>query len=432
MAQVAILRSRGAVAGYIGAQPANEESSRTFSFAYEQNEWKGSRWRLGLFLSPPSPDHDPVLLALCLVHKGRAVTTFERAVKVERIRRLEPPISLTSVRTTLGQHDDILHRNGALTGAAGDRLLVALATAVPTVKPILDDLTSSLDAQAQVTTDSELLGWEKDATGTLLRIADMKRDVLRSWQPTVARVSFLDGLPNRRVHEDTLITHDADRFPDWLPIPVRDVGWRMFVRPSTGDELLVYNANNEEVEDTLGVDLLYYHEQYRSFVLVQYKKLERATAQDDWGYRPDARLRDQIRRMREIDEDASLSGDDRDYRLFYKPCWVKLCKPRPIVNDSDELIEGMYLPREVIERLIDDPSTKGPRGGTRLTYGNVPRYFTNSTFTSLVGDGWVGSSGVGTDLIQRLIREALADDNSTVVGIHTTQRPPGNSPRRQY
>jgi hypothetical protein len=351
---------------------------------------------------------------------------------------LQSPISATDIRSELGQYRDILDHDVALTDAMGDRLLAALVSVAPATAPIVDDLRDSLDARGDVSSAAELLAWEKDAAGVLLQTAGIKRDVLRTWQaappadPTpLRRVNFVAGLSNRRVHEGLLIAHDAERFPRWLSVPVADVGWRMFTKEETGDELLIYNANNQGVEDALGVDLIYYHEQYRSFVLVQYKKLERGSHLDDWGYRPDDSFVDQLRRMREID-DASTESDHPDYRIFYKPCWVKLAKEQAFVNDTDDLIHGMYLPREVVERLIDDPSTAGPHGGTRLTYDNVPRYLNNTTFTNLVGDGWIGSSGTGTDLILKLIVDALDGDRVAVVGIHRTKLPPGNSPRRRY
>jgi hypothetical protein len=83
-------------------------------------------------------------------------------------------------------------------------------------------------------------------------------------------------------HEDALISYDTGRFRRWTEVPSARVEWRVF---GSGDKkIFIMNANTKPVEHSLGVDLVYFNESRRSFVLVQYKKMGRSIRGDETDY----------------------------------------------------------------------------------------------------------------------------------------------------
>ena len=74
---------------------------------------------------------------------------------------------------------------------------------------------------------------------------------------------------------------------------------------------------------------------------------------------------------------------------------------------STELIKGLYLPLEYWDLLVASDETRGPRGGTVLSYDTVPRYIYNSLFTALVARAWIGSRGVTTRRLVDLILDRV-------------------------
>lgn len=136
------------------------------------------------------------------------------------------------------------------------------------------------------------------------------------------------------------------------------------------------------------------------------------------AYRPDHNLESELKRMRRVEVMCSKSVGD--FRLSAAPCWLKLCDPQPRLRDPSELIRGMYLAREHFEKLLE--TCRGPRGGVRLSYENVSRYLSNTTFIELVRDGWIGSSGVGTQQVGELIKESLETRHAVLFGVQSDLR----------
>jgi hypothetical protein len=142
-----------------------------------------------------------------------------------------------------------------------------------------------------------------------------------------------------------------------------------------------------------------------------------ADGSDGWGYRPDEQIVKQLQRMKEIDEECLKISND-PLRLVGTPSMVKLCRTDRVNNDSTDLIKGMYLTRGQFSHLLD--ICKGPRGGTLLTYNNVPRYLNNTTFTDLLKDGWIGTSGVASDYVKQRMEEIEDTDRALVVAVRRT------------
>jgi hypothetical protein len=386
------------------------------TLAWPRGEWKGADPQLVLIVAR---DHgwQPAVVWLALARPGRVVSTFERSITLERFFALEPPLSIEELSDALPpRHRRVVERHGPLPPGGGRYLVEALLSLRPDMQDAVSELTD-LDVVVPTGRIGELLAWEKDATGTLLEIGGVRRDVLRRWRPSNSDVPFLVGLPELRVHENTLIDYDASQFAEWIPAEARQVGWRVFA--SGAQRMFVMNANATSVEHTLGVDLVYFNEARGSLVLVQYKKLVR-DRNGAWHYRPKGRLISELTRMRKVDEQCARSRDG-EFRLLPTPCWVKLCRTERLDLERTRLLEGMYLARPHFEQLLEDPSVRGPKGGVRLDYDTVDRHLSNSLFTDLVRDGWIGSTGTGTAYVADQIRRSLTARRAVVVGVHSDE-----------
>jgi hypothetical protein len=66
--------------------------------------------------------------------------------------------------------------------------------------------------------------------------------------------------------------------------------------------LEIFTVNRRDLEHVFGVDLIYLNASRQNIVMLQYKMLEplRDDGDTDWIYRPDAKLDDEIRRMRKV------------------------------------------------------------------------------------------------------------------------------------
>ena len=217
------------------------------------------------------------------------------------------------------------------------------------------------------------------------------------------------------VLEDRLIEHDASFFPGMRAVRRYIVGAVEIETPSS--TLTIVNANRGPIEETLGVDLLYYSHRFRSFVLVQYKRLR----SKDRVYRPesDASYQRELSRMRRFGAEKgyeATTGVD-GFRLSQQPFYFKLCDAVAHVGWSD-MAPGMYLPLDLWELTLTDPRTLGPRGGVRFSRESVSRALTNTDFARLVGQGWIGSGHANTAILEGLVASLLKAGHSLVLGVN--------------
>jgi hypothetical protein len=420
-------------------------------------------------------DRDAVF-GVGVVRRGNRITDLEFRLHLAAFRAAAPAPTVAAIANVLRGYSDAVHNNGLLTEARGARLLEAIRQLVPDLRPTTQEFMQWVDGRPIPGAAGEQLGMEKDAIGTLLEVAGLTRSILTRWVDSGGVTAFIHGLPQQLppragaaqdgapatlyvtdaaeeyqpalpieqpiptrperhhwVNEDLLIQFDHQRFANWIEVPSAQVGWRRYRNSAGTQTISVYYANRTPVESTLGTDLVYFHERHGCYVLLQYKKMSMEDGATDWGYRPDRHLGRELQRMREVDDLCRRTEERRsiaEFRLLPTPSFVKLCEPQSLVAASSEWIPGMYLAREQFEALLQAPESVGPRGGVRLSYRNVPRHLNTTTFTTLLRDGWLGSRGAGTDQIKAAVDQALTEGRAVLVGVHSTERPLGNSRRR--
>ncbi len=265
---------------------------------------------------------------------------------------------------------------------------------------------------------AEIIAHEKDAISLALRISGFSDYDIPMWSQDSDTAPFLRGYDEIVLREDPMVIHDSQVFGDWKKINQFVVGAAEFER--AGHKLTIMNVNRHKIEETLGVDLLMYHHTYKSYVLVQYKRMTKDGK--SLSYRPlDSSYSSEIRRMEEFQKQRQdiEQFTPNDFRLNDDFFYFKLC-PADIKEPlSTKMIPGMYLPLPYWKMLLSSDNTLGEKSGRKISYENVSRYINNTLFTELLQNGWVGSQVSNTNLISKQIKQSITGRKSIILANYT-------------
>jgi hypothetical protein len=184
----------------------------------------------------------------------------------------------------------------------------------------------------------------------------------------------------------------------------------------------VMNVNNTDIEHTLGVDAVLYDHRYRSYLMIQCKRMDDATTRDI-GYRFYDEDKEQIKQMQQFEYSRYDSKDnaiDMDsYRLHPGCFYLRLSAPETYTPLSPDLMRGLYLPLDfwpIVEAL---PEVTGSNKGSRVSYNNT-RYLNNTLFSELAQYGWIGTKQKHTDALTeeliKIIQITLDAKKSAMIG----------------
>jgi len=228
------------------------------------------------------------------------------------------------------------------------------------------------------------------------------------------------ALASARLREDVVIEHDARWIPGWT-LDSSDVTGRAIFTHGR-EELQVFTANKQPLEQLFGVDLIYLNETRRSIVMVQYKMMEPlgriATApgtitQEDeaeWVVPIDDQMRDEMARMAQFDRPA---GPVRSYRMSPSPFFFKLVRRYGSTGGA-----GILLSLGHLQQLLLEGQLTGPRGGLRIAYSELNgHYLRGETFVDLIRSGYIGSQSATTDHLETLIKTTLEEGRGVVAAI---------------
>lgn len=285
---------------------------------------------------------------------------------------------------------------------------------------------------------ADIILQEREALGIALDIFDvshqLRKQVLGGWSPNLndvtdisdksaygyieslpkGRASFLSGIPKRYIQEESAIQHDLFNW-DGLS-GVHEAGYSRF---QIGTRSLdVFYANRNYLENTTGVDLIYFNEGYNSFVLVQYKLMKENSKSGIFIYRPDEQLIKELQRMDNFIQSHLQENDilcHEEYRLCDDGFMLKFVPNKGIQPASNELIKGMYVTRKYMHFLMSENGPEGKLGGKVINFENSPRYLTNSEFSNLVNRGWVGTRGVQSKALKELIQKFFENGNAVLI-----------------
>ena len=395
-----------------------------FSDALSSVDWPLKQWEVcGLIFEPEFITH------WALARRTRAVATGK--VRVEFINPAATRIPLADVEQLVGSQ---IRRNivrvrsgfgGRVPSGTWRGIKLAVGVIAPSSLKALEELERQRDQSDKLIRIDRpgvmVVAQQRDATGLALDAFDrsrgLRKRILRRWTPSAEgdrATSFLDGLTDVRVIEDQVIARDISFF-DGATETRHTVLGKVFQLADR--KLEVFNVNRHRIEESLGVDLIYLNETFNAWTMVQYKLME----QGPWGpgYRPDAAFDRELGRMRQFrtgDPDAwQVDQGGLNYRLCGDGFYFKFCARVQLVVLEESLLPGMYLPRQFMEAMFADESLLGPKGGRVVTFKNTARHITNTLFTDLVRDGWIGTRGISSSRIAEIVKEALSGNKSVVL-----------------
>ncbi|WP_300335150.1 hypothetical protein [Accumulibacter sp.] len=367
---------------------------------------------------------------IALGGRGIAAGTGLRRLNFDKSEKLPSPLPIAQILKLLPQRNKAsVEKRFASGGLLTEKGFAAVVEAVRQLAPqssaILDRYSSQRVARLGRLSSKacDNLAYQKEAVLTALAIADMGRNPVQEWAPPDGTlVSFLDGLPNARLREDPMVVHDLMHLPGFDILKAMPYNAAVF--ESDSERLTVILANRLPLEEQTGTDLIYYNETFQSFVMVQYKAMER---EDDdkgnmtAGFRlPNHQLAEEITRMDALLAElkaCEVNTAHDGFRLTDNPFFLKLC-PRLVFNpDNIGLVPGMYLPLNYWKLIEQHPGIKGPRGGRRVTYENVGRHFDNSAFTTVVAKAWVGTTPSQSSVLASAIRQTLQTGKAVAIAV---------------
>jgi hypothetical protein len=214
-----------------------------------------------------------------------------------------------------------------------------------------------------------------------------------------------------------MLAYDLRVFGNWR---LQDVGDPLTVSFTDGRrQVTVANVNRTHVESSTGADLIYFSHDWKAYVLVQYKRMERE-AGEGWSLRPSraGRLTEELERLKALPRRSGPATQSGSFRLSDEAAFLKLCRQLHLGGGQGRLADGIYLPVSFYELLMKAPETRGPRGGRRLALNAMrERWLTNGSFVEMVGRGFIGSRDADTDAITAQIRGALEDNRSVTLAV---------------
>ena len=397
------------------AVAASIESSEMFSKTVTQSAIKPRQAELVL-VSVDGKKVDYIGIS----QRGRRASTGQITVVVSNLKEIRLPCEelKAALPTRLSRYFSIPAEGGYRPSPKlWQELLGILRQSDPGLTDVIRDLTRRV-AAAQVPQGrigGGLEVFERDAVASALQAfggsAFRKRILRKAGAPVRGSVApFLERLEGASVREDPQIIHDQSVFPG-LNVARRDVVGSVFLTNGT-ENLTILNCNRQPLEQTLGVDLIYYSHRYDSFVLVQYKRM--AEGAEGAEYRPgnDASHEKEIRRMLEAEAflkkvPATMNMGTMDYRLSGRPFYVKLCEPKAKAALDAGMVSGMYIPLELWRTFLSSGEAIGKRGGVVVTWDNCTRRFNNSEFTNLLRNGWIGSASGESKSLSAIVNKVL-------------------------
>jgi hypothetical protein len=419
-----------------------EGSYEPFSDALSVPDWGLGQLNIALLcFSESTIDY------ISLAKKGKRVVTSKNRVEFSGMINLHA-VSISAIESRLnGRMRTYLVRASQGVGRIiPEATWSAILTAIKAERPALIDEINRILSLSRFSgfrlkgEAADILLQEREALGISLDIFSgnnqLRNHVLSEWaphedtvtnineveatatlvNPGVGRSSFLKGLQQRYIQEESAIQHDLFNWPGMTTL--HEAGVSVFEQGNR--RLEVHYANRNSLEHTIGVDLIYYHEAFELFVLVQYKLMKEEG--DLVLYRPDPQIADELARMDQIynsSRGALPIQRHEEYRLSDDGFMLKFVPRKGLSPASGELIKGMYIPREYMHFLLGPKGPKGPLGGTQITFAGAPRYLTNSQFAASIHAGWIGTRGVQTQTLKSIVQQFYESGRALLVAYET-------------
>lgn len=367
-----------------------------------------------------------------LGRRGTRAGTGLSRLNLDRVEKLSESLSVQRIINRLPKRNAAFVRKrfesgGLLTDKGFAAVIETILQLAPQASALLDRFSQARTERIQRLSPKakDNLAQQKEAVLTALSIAGLSRDPVQEWSPPDGTpVSFLDGLPSARLREDPMVIHDLMHLPGFDLIKTYPYNAAVFESEATSERLTVILANRLPLEEQTGTDLIYFNETFQSFVMVQYKAMEREDGPNGVPQAvfrlPNSQLAEEIHRMDGLLAAIQVCPDNTahdGFRLTENPFFLKLCSRLVFNPDDIGLVPGMYLPLDYWKLLAQSPGIQGPRGGLRVTFENAGRHFDNSSFTAIVSKAWVGTTPSQSDVLREAIRQTIETGKAVAIAV---------------
>lgn len=370
---------------------------------------------------------EKILSHICLGSRGHLAGTDLRRLNMRRLFKLTSAVSINTIlsRTPRRFHEKLMEKltnGGILPPKTFESLISILSELAPETTEVLrkyrEERRERIGRLSNLIQSS--LAEQKEAVTTAIAIAGIEKEELSGWDfdESAGPTSFLDGLPSLRLREDQMLSNDLAILPGYKCI--KNTMHSATVFQNSHSRLTVILANRLPLEEQTGTDLIYYNETFKCFLMVQYKAMEGVDGEAVYRF-PNEQLTEEIQRMDLLLQELKKCNGNTEadgYRLSENPFFLKVC-PRLVFDpDNVGLSKGMYLPLDYWKFLSKHPGLIGPKGGKRLSYRNVRRYFDNTEFVTIASGGWVGTNIDQSSMLEAVIRATLESGRAVVVAMN--------------
>jgi hypothetical protein len=354
---------------------------------------------------------------LCRMVRLRTAALNRRTVGLSEFEKLSSDDSHTLKQTILGsrtgpqRHELPITSLDSLTRAENGKIIERLDRVAPALSDKLREKGKTDDRILAPYTEHErqIMGLERDAIGLALDIAFADREGLVVDAAHAKHSAFVSMLSVKGYTKDEIILHEKDRFPGLIKL--RGATPRVTEFEQNGSTLRVIHANRNDLEHTLGVDLMYISEFFGLLVGVQYKMMNGAPPHSHFS--PTKDFKNQLEKMSRIWSKLKTSSVSRqiDYRLNNIPFYFKFVSRLERNFSDDKLCPGMYLPIDLALHITS--SVPPQKIGTK----HRTRHLSNTEFANLVRQGWIGADSKQTKVLENMVDDALDDNRSVTVAI---------------
>jgi hypothetical protein len=104
-----------------------------------------------------------------------------------------------------------------------------------------------------------------------------------------------------------------------------------------------------------------------------------------------------------------------EYRLNPEAFDLKFVKREGALGNA-----GIVLPLDHFEKVLEDPSCKGPRGAIRVSYESLSgRYLRQGPFLDLIRAGYIGATAGTSAYLKELVDGIVKGDRAVVGAIQS-------------
>ena len=240
-------------------------------------------------------------------------------------------------------------------------------------------------------------------------------------QQATSVLDLLDCIP---ISERSLLEHDQRIFE--LLLGKQSTRSANFT-DGTARSVRVHVVDQTDLETVLGIDLIIYNVCHNSFLLLQYKRMEKHDAGWRYPVYPSSNLHTQLERMMAFRAASAAMQSPAptlwSYRLNSDPFYFKFCERQKPEARDESLLRGITISELHLREFLNLPEAIGENGrGCIIGYHNCPRYFNNTQFVELARSAWIGAGPQSSQLLQQVLQANATGGRSAMLAVIDTPK----------